>query len=160
MPETFNLNQTQIQLLRNEPRVLEVLLLSRAVPNISPQTLASSLTLPGDSEPSASSPTISCSPPTDPSSSECASYFCTAVILSPHPSQHMQTHVYTLVHTHSHTCMHTHICTCTNMHTHLSKPPFKSQLKCQKTQESLCLGLGQISLLYALPTLLGCPLQH
>nr|KAF6355315.1 hypothetical protein mMyoMyo1_011486 [Myotis myotis] len=100
---------------------------------------------PGDSEPSASSPTISCSPSADHPNSECASYFCTAVTLSPHPSQHMQTHVYTLVHTHTH--IHTHICTCTNMHTHLSKPPFKSQLKCQETQESLCLGLGQISLL-------------
>lgn len=160
MPETFNLIRLKFNCSEMNPgfwRCCYYPELSQISP---PKPWHHHSLYPGDSEPSTSSPTISCSPSTDPPNSERASYFCTAVTLSPHLSQHIQTHVYTLVPTHSHTCMHTYTCTCTNMHTLLSTPPFKSQLKCQKTQESLCLGLGQISLLYALPTLRGCPLQH
>lgn len=131
----------------------------------------------GDPEPSASSPprVSLCSPSADPPNCECASSSCTAVSLSPHPSQHTQAHMYTHMCTYTCTCIH--MCTCTGMHrlmcvhartcTHTSKPPpFKSQLKCQEKQESLhetlCSDLGWISLFQALTALCGflCSPDH
>lgn len=53
-----------------------------------------------------------------PLNTECASYFCTAVTLSPGPSQHMQIHAHTHVQTHAHSyvSMHKHAYICPSYH--------------------------------------------
>lgn len=167
MPETFNLNQTQIQ-FRNEPSVLKVLLLSRAVPNICLWTPISSLT------PLRRTGALSLLPPVSPS----APLLLTPPTLDMPPTLG-QLFLYLLIlpnthkHTCTHTCAHTHVRAyiLTYVHaqtcTHTSKPPsFKSQLKCQEKQESLhdilCSDLGWISLLQALTALCGflCITDH
>lgn len=144
MPETPNLNQTQIQLLRNEPRVPKVLLLSIAVPNISPQILALSLTLPrGLRALSLLSHHLLLPFCWSSQFWMCLLLLHSCYSVSSSFPTHANTYIHTCAHTHTYTLTYVHAQTCT----HLSKPPFKSQLKCQETQESLCLGLGQISLL-------------
>lgn len=170
MPETFNLNQTQIRFLRNEPRALKVLLLSRVVPSsVNPwhhDSLQSGEQGPRPPPPplplSTSSPlTPSLAPPSHPlSPHQLQSGMCLLFLHScycvPGP---LPIHASTCTHVCTH--VHTHVGTCTNMHTLVQDTTLQVSAYMSGEEESLgdtlSLGLCGISLLQILATMSSFP---
>ena len=134
MPETFNLNQTQIRFLRNEPRALRVLLLSRVVSNTLPWTPGIITQSSQETRVPASSPPPS--PLTPPLLAAPQHWRCLLFLHSCYSVPwSFPTHANTPTHPCANTC--TLICVHAQTCIHLSKlPSFKSQPACQENRKA------------------------